>query len=270
MTWLIPLLVGALVGLLMGSLGGGGAIIAIPALVYLLGQDPAQATATSLVIVGMTSLVGVAQHGRAGRVAWGEGLVFGLLGIAGSTAGALASGAVPATALMTAFGLLLVVVSVIMWRRATVDRRRAAAGEADADAPVPLVRFAPLRVETSRLLPVLLAASAVGFLTGFFGVGGGFAVVPALTLVLGLPMGRAVGTSLLVIGISSASALLVRAAQGGLHLDWQVAATFTVAAMAFSWVGGRVGAALPAHRLQGAFAVLLVAVAGFTLAQTLL
>lgn len=271
MTWAIVLGVGALVGLLMGSMGGGGAIIAIPALIYLLGQDPHQATTTSLVIVGLTSLVGIAQHSRGGRVVWGEGIVFGVLGIAGSAAGAVASRAVPEAALLTAFGLLLLVVAALMRRRAAAGRRRQRAGQSDAvSTRRALVSFRPLRVDTARVLPVVLAASAVGFLTGFFGVGGGFAVVPALTLVLGLPMGRAVGTSLLVILISAASALAVRAFDGGLALDWPITLGFTATAMVASVVGGRIGAALPAHRLQAAFSVLLVVVAAVTLLETAL
>ncbi|WP_462417001.1 sulfite exporter TauE/SafE family protein [Kytococcus sp. Marseille-QA3725] len=266
MSWLVALGVGVLVGLLMGSLGGGGAIIAIPALIYLVGQSPYEASTSSLVIVALTGLVGVIQHHRGGRVAWGVGLAFGLLGIAGSAAGAYASAVVPERVLMTSFGLLLLVVAVLMWRRARAGGRRA--GADDADAP-PLLTLRPFSVNASRVVPVLLAATAVGFLTGFFGVGGGFAVVPALTLVLGLPMRRAVGTSLLVIIISSLSALVVRATSG-LELDWPLALTFAGAAMAASLVGGRIGQAVSPHRLQAAFAVLLVAVALVTLLETVL
>ncbi|SNC62977.1 hypothetical protein SAMN05445756_0809 [Kytococcus aerolatus] len=266
MTLLVPLVVGVLVGLLMGSLGGGGAIIAIPALVYLLGQSPAAATAASLVIVGMTSLSGITQHGRAGRVAWGEGSVFGLLGVVGSAVGSLASHRVPEVVLMTSFAGLLLVVALVMWRRARAGGRRGEPGDA-VTSRTPLVSFRPLRVHLDQLPLVLALATAVGLLTGFFGVGGGFAVVPALTLALGLPMQRAVGTSLLVILISALSALAVRALSGGLDLDWQIVLPFALTAMAASFLGGRIGQAVPAHRLQAAFAVLLVAVAVVTLGE---
>lgn len=264
---LVPVLVGVLVGLLMGSLGGGGAIIAVPALIYLVGQSPLEASTTSLMVVGLTSVVGVLQHGRAGRVAWGEGMVFGLLGAAGAAGGSVASQRVPEAVLMTAFGLLLLFVARTMWRRARSGARRADAD--DLEAVPPLLTLRPFRVDPSRVLPVLLAASAVGFLTGFFGVGGGFAVVPALTLVLGLPMRRAVGTSLLVMILSATVALGVRAGSG-LQLDWPLTLTFAGVAMAASLVGGRIGQAVPAHRLQSAFALLLVAVAALTLVQTAL
>ena len=190
--WLIPFAL--VVGVVLGALGGGGAILTVPVLTSLVGLTPAQATTASLVIVGSSSLLGLVPHARAGRVRVREGGVFGLLGVVGAAVGSRLSILVPGPVLMSAFSVLLLVVAVVMGRRA----RR-------TDLPQVRERGWGVRV---------LAASAVGLLTGFFGVGGGFVVVPALTLVLGLPMSVAAGTSLLVVAINSASSLLTRAFGG--------------------------------------------------------
>jgi uncharacterized membrane protein YfcA len=247
--------VGVLVGAVMGALGGGGAIIAIPALVFLLGQSPQEATSASLVIVGLTALVGVAQHGRAGRVRFADGALFALLGAAGAVLGArVAVGADP-DLLLVLFAALLLVVAAVMWRR---SRPGTASAEGREDGPWLSLR--PWRVDLRRGLVVLAVASGVGLLTGFFGVGGGFAIVPALTLVLGLPMRVAVGTSLWVIALTSAVSLTARLG-GGLQLDWALVAAFTAAAVAGTLVGGRLAGRADPRVLQRAFAALLVLVA---------
>lgn len=239
--WVIPL--GLLVGLALGSLGGGGSILTVPALVYLLGQSPAVATTASLMIVGITSLVGLIPHHRKGNVRLGRGVVFGVLGVLGSFLGARAAVGIPAEVLMSAFAVLMLFVAALMWRRQRRGKKAAASAEA-AVRPVPLV----------------LAATGVGLLTGFFGVGGGFAVVPALVLVLGLSMPAAVGTSLLVIAINSATALFFRLGNG-VDLDWAVIGGFTVFSVIGSLLGARVAARISPQTLTKAFVVMLVAVA---------
>ncbi|WP_374928899.1 sulfite exporter TauE/SafE family protein [Kytococcus sedentarius] len=270
MTWGVPVVVGLLVGLLMGSLGGGGGIIAVPALIHLMGQDPHQATTTSLVVVLMTSVVGIVQHGRAGRVAWSEGLVFGVLTVGGAAVGSVWSARVPPQVLMLSLGALLVAVAGLMARRAAALARAHRAGPTSSDAVTvrrPLVSTRPLRVDLGRLPVVVAVATGAGVLTGFFGVGGGFAVVPALTLVLALPMARAVGTSLLVMVVTAAASLAVRGGTEGLQLDWPLTLTFGLCAMGASVAGVRLAGGLAAHRQQAAFAVLLVVVAVITTAQ---
>lgn len=261
----VEIVVGLLVGLVMGALGGGGAIIAVPALVYLLDQPPAVATTTSLVIVGITSIVAVLQHSRGGWVAWLDGIAFGLMGAAGSVLGSRVGGHADPDLTMWLFAALLVLVAGVMWRRATAQRRT------DPEEPDEhrWLSLRPFRVRVGRALLVLVVATATGVLTGFFGVGGGFAIVPALTIVLGLPMSLAVGTSLLVILLNSATGVLGRLG-APLDLDWALIAVFTAAAVVGSLAGERLGRRLDPAVLQRAFAVMLLVVAVYTGVSTFL
>lgn len=255
----VEIIVGLLVGLVMGALGGGGGIIAVPALVYLLDQEPAIATTTSLVIVGITSVVAVFQHWRGGRVAWLDGIAFGVMGAGGALLGSRVAVLADPQLTMWLFAVLLLIVATVMWRRARVERRT------DPEEPEDhrWLSLRPLRVRWGRAALVLIVASASGVLTGFFGVGGGFAIVPALTIVLGLPMGLAVGTSLLVIGLNSATGVLGRLGTP-LDLDWVLIAVFTAAAVVGSLVGERASRRLDSGVLQRAFAVMLALVAVYT------
>jgi uncharacterized membrane protein YfcA len=258
-----------LIGLSLGALGGGGSILTVPALVYLLGQDTHAATTGSLLIVGVTALAGMAAHYRAGRVRVAQGVVFGVLGIAGAYVGSRLSATVPPAVLLAAFSVLMLVVAAMMVFRRRAQLRAAAVGEVEPGSPVgPVLQFRPTLVcNCPRVLKVVVTASAVGLLTGFFGVGGGFVVVPALVLALGFTMPVAVGTSLLVIAINSTSALLSRIGHG-VHLDWTLIGVFTLAAIIGSLFGGRLATRVRPERLTAAFTVLLVAVALYTAARS--
>ncbi|MDR6864699.1 sulfite exporter TauE/SafE family protein [Phycicoccus sp. 3266] len=257
--------VGLLIGLSLGALGGGGSILTVPALVYVLGQDPRQATTSSLLIVGITSLIAMLPHARRGNVRFGQGLAFGALGTAGSVAGSALATHVRPAVLLSAFAALMLIVATLMLRRSL---RRAHADDAeDGTATEPMLTLRPLTCACPRVAKVVVTATAVGLLTGFFGVGGGFALVPALVLALAFPMPVAVGTSLLVIAVNSATALGARAGSG-MSLDWGVILAFTAAAVAGSLVGGRVAARVAPRHLTRAFAVLLVAVALYTAARS--
>lgn len=236
-----------LVGVILGALGGGGAILTVPILVYLLHQEPGAATAGSLIVVTLGALTALVGHHRRGNVRWREGLQFGALGVIGSAAGSFASGAVPDVVLLSAFAVLLFAVAGVMaWR---VWR-----GEADGCG-------------TRRgWVSVSVAATVVGLLTGFFGVGGGFAVVPALVLALGYAMAEAVGTSLLVIVISSLAALGFRMGTG-VEIDWPVIGTFGVLASLGSVVGGKLACRVDPRHLKLSFAALLAAVGIYVGAQ---
>jgi uncharacterized membrane protein YfcA len=260
----VPL--GLAIGFALGALGGGGSILTVPALVYALGQDTRTATTSSLVIVGLTSLIALVPHARAGCVRFGPGLIFGVLGIAGSVAGSALSTAVDPDVLLTAFAVLMLVVAALMLQR--VRRARRLPGHAAPPAP-PMLSLRPFACDCPRVATLLVTASLVGLLTGFFGVGGGFALVPALVLVLRFPMWTAVGTSLLVIAVNSASALTARVGSGVGDLDWALIGAFTAAAIAGSLVGGRITARTNPHHLTAAFAVLLVLVALYTAARSL-
>jgi uncharacterized membrane protein YfcA len=265
MTLALAIPIGLLIGLTMGALGGGGSILAVPALVYLLGQNTQVATTGSLLIVGITALAAMTAHLRAGRVRVAQGVAFGVLGIAGSYVGSQLSVRVAPDVLLAAFSVLILVVAAMMFARG----RRSQGGLDDADGVAgqneqPIITLRPsFTCAWTRALKVLITASAVGLLTGFFGVGGGFAAVPALVLVLGFTMPLAVGTSLLVIAINSASAVASRVGHG-VDLDWTLLGVFTLAAIVGSLFGGRLSARVSPERLTTAFTVLLVVVGLYT------
>ncbi len=297
----IAIAVGAIIGLSLGALGGGGSILTVPALVYLLGQSPHGATTGSLLVVGVTALAGMTAHWRAGRVRVAQGMTFGALGVAGSYAGSRLAATLDPNALLSAFSALVLVAAVAMLRRGSPDRATAAAtpaqdprtvrrpvhpGAASADRAVHLRRDSAVvvlespddavtcrlpspspRIDACRAAKVVAAATVVGLLTGLFGVGGGFVVVPALVLVLGFDMPTAVGTSLLVIAINSAVALGVRIGNHA-HLDWPLLVIFTLAAIAGSFAGNRVASKVDATKLATAFSVLLIVVAFYTAARS--
>ena len=262
----VPL--GLLIGVALGALGGGGSILTVPALVYVLGQDPRTATTSSLLIVGITALIALLPHARAGRVRFVQGLLFGALGTAGSFAGSALSAHVPAQVLLTGFAALMLLVATLMLRRASGAGSAGSGGLTDLTIE-PMLTLRPLTCACPRVAKVLATASAVGLLTGFFGVGGGFALVPALVLALGYPMPVAVGTSLLVIAVNSATALAARIGTGDNHLDWAVTATFTAAAIVGSLIGGRITSRANPRHLTRAFAALLILVAVYTAARSL-
>jgi len=265
---------GLLMGLLLGALGGGGSILTVPVLVYLLRQEPHAATAGSLLIVGITAAGGMIAHRRAGRVRLAPGITFGVLGAAGSYAGTRLSSSVPPDLLLSLFaGLMLAAAAAMLRRRhGTAGQRERAAGRpptpAQASGPRMTWQRAGRGTVLRRGLKIIAAATGVGLLTGFFGVGGGFVIVPALVLVLGFHMPAAVGTSLLVIAINSAAALAARLGSQ-VSLDWPLLAVFTAAALAGVLAGNRVASRVDPSRLATAFTVLLIAVAAYSLARSL-
>jgi len=258
---------GFAIGFALGALGGGGSILAVPALVYAAGQSPSDATTTSLLVVAGASGFGLAGHWRAGRVRWAPGAIFGLVGIGGSLLGTALNRRLDDDALLAGFALLILVAA---WRMLTGCPSCTRVGERDATRAAQstvrrggvgvLIRSSSL---TARQLTVVAAAgTAVGFLTGLFGVGGGFVIVPALTLALGFNMPQAIGTSLLVITINAIVALAARGGPGA--VEWSVALPFTLAALAGVGTGVRAADRLQARTLLRGFAALLIAVALFT------
>lgn len=261
---------GFLVGLALGALGGGGSILAVPALVHAAGQGAKAATATSLLLVGVASVIGTISHHRAGRVRVGTGVLFGLVGVGGSIAGSALNRGIDPDLLLLGFSGLIVVAA---WRMVTgcptctkVGEERELAVATDAPPAMGGLRVR-LRVDPATAVKVAVAGTAVGFLTGLFGVGGGFVIVPALTLLLGLSMPEAIGTSLLVITLNSATALAARL--GTSTIDWKVALPFTAAAVLGVMTGSRIADRLDAARSLRWFAALLVVVALVTGGQAL-
>ncbi|MFR9806696.1 sulfite exporter TauE/SafE family protein [Pseudonocardia sp. RS010] len=274
---------GLLIGAVIGGLGGGGGVLTVPVLVYLLGQDAQDATTSSVIIVGVAAVVGVLARGR-GDVAWRTGIALGLVGIPAAYLGTLLNRHVGEPVLLIAFAVLTLMAAVAMLldsraRRgddgeegsgsgratASVARHGRSPGGAALAARAPAGRGARLLVRGAK---VVLCGVAVGFLTGFLGVGGGFLLVPALVIVLDMPIALAAGTSLLVIVLNSISSLVSRI--GDLHLDWQVVAPFTLAAVVGTLAGKRIADRLSGATLGKAFAVLLLAVGAFVGVQSIL
>lgn len=255
---------GVLIGLCLGALGAGGSVLAVPALVYVAGQSAHAATTSSLLVVGTASLVGMAAHYRAGRVRVGTGIVFGLTGVGGSIAGSALNQHLSPDVLLLAFSGLVVIAA---WRMLVGCPTCTKVGEqqelARTASPEGRSSMAALHLGVDVSIPAVLAAgTGIGFLTGLFGVGGGFVIVPALTLLLRMGMPEAIGTSLLVIAINSAVGLAARAASA--PINWGVALPFTVAAIVGVALGKRLSTRLDPETSLRWFAVVLAVVAVYT------
>ena len=236
---------GIAVGILLGLLGGGGSILAVPVLVYVLGQEVRAATTESLIIVGATAAIAAVAHHRAGHVRWRPALVFSGAAAIGAFAGTALNRLVDPEAILASFALLLLVAAVGVVQR----------GHSHTSSR-------PGNLLLRRALPV---GFATGALTGFYGVGGGFLIVPALAVLLGVGFAEAIGTSLAVIAITSMAALVAHLASGG--IDWPVTASFTAAGVIGALAGTRGSDRVPADQLRFGFAALLVGVAAFLLAK---
>jgi len=241
---LVALLLSTLIGVSLGLLGGGGSILAVPVLVYVAGLDVHVAIGMSLAVVGATALVGGMVHARKGRVDWRAAALVGGAGMLAAPVGAQATHLVAGRVLMLLFAALMLVVGLLMLR----GRGTTVGGTA------PPHRGA-----------VFATGLGVGLLTGFLGVGGGFLIVPALTLLAGLRFHVAVGTSLLVIALNSAAGLVGHLGQGETPLG--LTAAFTATSAVGALVGVRLAAGLDAGRLRRAFAFFVVLVGVFLLAR---
>jgi hypothetical protein len=255
---------GFVVGLSLGALGSGGSILAVPALVYAAGESPQQATATSLLLVAVATLSGLPRHYRAGRVRLLPGMLVGVSGVGGSFVGTALNRRLDPAGLLLAFSGLILVAA---WRMVTACPTCTRSGEAEALGHASRADGAAGRIDVGHALLVLAAGSGVGFLTGLFGVGGGFVIVPMLTLLLGFAMPEAIGTSLLVVAINSFVALALRF--GAATIDWPVVLAFTLAAVAGVVAGGRIADRIDAEKSLRAFALALVLLAIFTAASAI-
>lgn len=240
----LGLALAALIGLSLGLLGGGGSILTVPILVYVLGFDAKAAIALSLPVVGVTSLVGVMGHWRAGNVNLRIALLFGTIAMLAAFLGARLSRELTGT-------VQLIILGVVMLGAAFAMLRGRPEGDPDAER---------------RPLPLILGSGfAVGMLTGLVGVGGGFLAVPALVLLARAPMKQAVGTSLLVIVMNSAAGFAGYIGQ--VEIPWGFMTAFTGAAVLGILVGTRLVHRVPQAQLRRAFAVFLVAMAALILYQ---
>ena len=244
---------GLLVGGLLGLVGGGGAILAVPALVYGVGIPLAAAIPSSLVVVGASSAVAVLPRLRNG-VNWRLALIIGAAGTATAYLGVMVNWLADPRVLLVAVAADMVVPRRML--RTTQARGGACALPGGG-------------VNWRSCLPKAVATGAVvGFLTGLLGVGGGFLIVPALSLVLGLPMALTVGSSLVIIVINSLAGFTAHL--GDLHLDWAVTGTFAGAAMIASLAAGRLGTGIPDKVLKRGFGTLVLVIAAYVAAQALM
>lgn len=254
------LVLGLVMGGVVGGLGGGGGVLTVPALVYVLGQSAQDATTGSVVVVGITAAVGVATRIRGGGVDRRTGIALGAVGIPAAYLGTLVNRQVGQPVLLLAFAALtLVAATAMLLDGRGPDRPRVADDGPAGGSGAPTTAVDTRRRALLATVAVVAACGAViGFLTGFLGVGGGFLVVPALVIVLRMPMASAVGTSLLVIVLNSVSSVVSR--WGDMHLDWHVMGPFTLAAVVGTLLGKRVADTLSGAALTTSFAVMLVTV----------
>ena len=260
---------GVLIGVTLGALGAGGSILAVPVLVHVVGLSVPTATATSLVAVG--SAAAVAAWGHRSRVDRSLAVWFVAVGGIGSLGGAFVGRRLADDVVLLAFSVLVLVAAHRMLTacpsctRAGEDEARArqrvggGGGVATAvDTP---------RVRVAELVPMVGAGLLVGALTGLFGVGGGFVIVPILTLVMTRNIPTAIATSLVIVAGNSLVAVLLR---GVGSVDWGVAAAFTVPMLVGSLAGSRLAHRLDAQRSLRAFATILVLVAAANALSVLL
>ena len=245
----LGLALAAVIGLSLGLLGGGGSILTVPVLVYVLAVPAKLAIAMSLPVVGVTSAISAGVHWRLGNVRVTTALGFGVLAMIGAFAGAKLSVLLSGAAQLALLGAVMLAASGSMLRRRRVE------------APAPLLSpAAPARAAV--LAPVALA---VGVLTGIVGIGGGFLVVPALVVLARVPMREAVGTSLLVIAMNSAAGFAGYV--GTVMFDWGFLAGFTAAAVAGALVGTSLAARVLGETLKRAFGLFLLCMGAFVLFQ---
>jgi uncharacterized protein len=234
---IVAMVLAILVGLSLGALGSGGSIITIPILVYVAGVPAETAVGMSLVVVGATSFVGALLHLRRGNVAMKPGVLLAVTGMVGSYVGSRGTHLLSRRSLMLLFALIMLIVGIQMWRSTVGNLEKG--------------NFSPLRC--------LAVGFAVGLLTGFLGIGGGFLIVPALVLFAGLDSRTAVGTSLAVIALNSSTGVLGQLRFAS--IDWPLLAGFLAFALGGMVVGALLANTLAETRLRQLFATTVLALA---------
>jgi hypothetical protein len=256
MQWIIGLFLAGCIGLSLGLMGGGGSVLALPVLVYVMGVSPKSAIAMTLVIVGTVSLLGLIPHWRAGNVNLKTAAVFGSATMLGTFIGAKIATLpmVTDTFQMMLFAVVMLLAAVFMIRRSMQPLKP---DDPLAAYPKPVCRYC--------WIWLLSEGMGVGILTGLVGVGGGFAIVPALVLLAKIPMKQAIGTSLLIIIANSITGFL--GYLGHVSLDWHLMISFIFAASLGTLPGAYLARFVSAQKLQKIFGYFLLAVATFVLVQ---
>ena len=248
-TLLLDLLLGFGIGGSLGLLGGGGSILTVPALVYLVGQTPQAAITTSLVIVGMNSALGAAFHRVQGTLNWRVALLFGGSGMVVSYLAAGFSNHISPSLLLVVFAALMLLIGALL------IFRKQATSEAQTE-------FTP------SLWKIVGGGLLVGLLTGILGVGGGFLIVPALVLITRIPMKIAVGTSLAIVAAKSYAGFA--GYLGAVPIDWALMGGFTAVTVAASFAGTRIAHRFSQDALKRGFAVFLLFVASYILLKSVI
>lgn len=250
MFW-IAIVLALVVGVSLGLLGGGGSILTLPILRYVLGMPAHEAIAVSLFVVGATSIAALIPHARRNHVEWTTGAAFGLAGMTGAYFAGSFSKYLPPAALLLGFGLMMLATGFAMLRRRSSVKSKPRAAEGR-----------PL-----WLAKIVGEGLVVGAVTGMVGAGGGFLVVPALVLLGKLPMQTAVGTSLLVIAMKSFAGFA--GFWGHTSITWTIALPLAAVAVVGSVLGGAFAARVSARALQASFGWFVIAMAFFMLAKEL-
>jgi uncharacterized protein len=243
---------GVIVGFTLGLVGGGGSILAVPLLLYVVGMpDPHQAIGTSALAVAVNAFANLVPHARAGHVRWQPALTFAAAGLVGAFIGSSIGKIVDGRRLLILFALLMLVIAVLMLRGRKADAGAAGVGR----------REHPWRLSAIGL--------AVGTLAGFYGIGGGFLVVPGLILATGMPTIAAIGSSLVAVGVFGMTTAVNYAVSG--LVEWPIALLFIVGGIAGGWLGTRLATRLSAQRqtLTRVLGCMLVVVAVYMLYRSL-
>lgn len=246
---IIVLVAALIMGFSLGLLGGGGSILAVPILVFLANVDEKVAIATSLLVVGATSLAALVGHARAGNVVWRVGMIFGVFSMMGAAIGGYLAKFIPGNILLMVFAGFMILTAVMMLKGGS----KGPVASADTKIKIP---------------KVALEGLVVGAVTGLVGAGGGFLVVPALVILGGLNMKLAIGTSLMVIAMKSFAGFASFATH--VQIDWALAGGFTLAAVLGSVMGGIVSRRIDAQKLRTGFAVFVLVMGAFILGMKLL
>lgn len=247
-TLLLSLVLGFGIGGSLGLLGGGGSILSVPALVYLVGQTPQAAVTASLAIVGTNSALGALIHRSQGTLNWRVALIFGGSGMVIAYLSAGLSRQFSPNVLMVTFALLMLVVGALLIRQKPSE-------------------VSSCHMEELKLWKVLGGGASVGLLTGVLGVGGGFLIVPALVMLVGMSMHQAVGTSLVIIAMNSLAGFLGHLS--GMTLDLSLIIVFIAAGTLGTFAGARLGKQLDAVLLRKTFAFFVIGLAIFLLYDNL-
>ncbi len=263
MTWLIGHLLAVGIGVSLGLLGGGGSVLALPVLVYVMGVEPKSAIPMTLVIVGTVSLLGTIPHARHGNLSRKAAAIFGSATMVGAYGGARLANlpwVTSAFQMLLFGGLMLIAAGLMIYKslQRSAPRGGLVPDHSSGSSPhKPVCKYC--------WLWLMLEGIAVGVLTGLVGVGGGFAIVPALVLLGKIPMRQAIGTSLLIIACNAVAGLL--GYLGNVSLDWNLTISFTLLASSGTLLGVYLTQFIPVQQLQKGFGYFLLVVATFVLFQ---